>query len=129
MLVVETSIETIDSHYSPIKNFLNLGNGEVTMAEEKKSKDEIGNEFEKLGENIRQVVQGAWESEERKRIGKEIHDGLIEIGETFTRLGEEFVENPGVQRVREEVDDFSERIQSGEVVQKINDDLVSLLQS
>jgi len=99
------------------------------MAEEKKSKDEIGNEFEKLGENIRQVVQGAWESEERKRIGKEIHDGLIEIGETFTRLGEEFVENPGVQRVREEVDDFSERIQSGEVVQKINDDLVSLLQT
>ncbi len=99
------------------------------MAEEKKSKDEIGNEFEKLGENIRQVVQGAWESEERKRIGKEIHDGLIEIGETFTRLGEEFVENPGVQRVREEVDDISERIQSGEVAQKINDDLVSLLQT
>ncbi len=99
------------------------------MAEEKKSKDEIGNEFEKLGENIRQVVQGAWESEERKRIGKEIHDGLIEIGEAFTRLGDEFVESPGVQRVREEVDDISERIQSGEVAQKINDDLVSLLQT
>ena len=99
------------------------------MAEEKKSKDEIGNEFEKLGENIRQAVQGAWESEERKRIGKEIHDGLIEIGEAFTRLGDEFVESPGVQRVREDVDDFSERIQSGEVAQKINDDLVSLLQT
>jgi hypothetical protein len=31
--------------------------------------------------------------------------------------------------VREDVDDFSERIQSGEVAQKINDDLVSLLQT
>ena len=65
------------------------------MTEEKTSKDEIGNEFEKLGENIRQAVQGVWESEERKRIGKEIHDGLIEIGEAFTRLGDEFVESPG----------------------------------
>ncbi len=31
--------------------------------------------------------------------------------------------------MREEVDDFSERIQSGEVAQKINDDLLSLLQT
>ncbi|NOR90936.1 MAG: hypothetical protein GQ524_11870 [Anaerolineales bacterium] len=99
------------------------------MTEEKKSTNEIGNEFEKLGENIRQAVQGVWESEERKRIGKEIHDGLVEIGAAFTRLGDEFVESPGVQRVREEVDDFSERIQSGQVAQKINDDLVSLLQT
>jgi len=99
------------------------------MTEEKKPKDDIGNEFEKLGENIRQAVQGVWESEERKRIGNEIHDGLVEIGAAFTRLGEEIVESPGVQRVREEVDDFSERIQSGDVAQKISDDLVSLLQT
>jgi len=99
------------------------------MTEEKKSNSEIGNEFEKLGENIRQAVQGVWESEERKRIGKEIHDGLIEIGATFTRLGDEFVESSGAQRVREEVDDFSERIQGGDVAKKINDDLVSLLQT
>ena len=99
------------------------------MTEEKKSNSEIGNEFEKLGENIRQAVQGVWESEERKRIGKEIHDGLVEIGAAFSRLGEEFVESPGVQRVREDVDDFSERIQSGDVAKKINDDLVSLLQT
>ncbi len=99
------------------------------MTEEKKSNSEIGNEFEKLGENVRQAVQGVWESEERKQIGKEIHDGLIEIGAAFTRLGDEFVESPGVQRVREEVDDISERIQSGEVAKKINDDLVSLLQT
>ena len=99
------------------------------MTEEKKSKDEIGNEFEKLGENIRQAVQGVWESEERKRIGQDIHDGLVEIGAAFTRLGDEITESPGVQRVREEVDDFSERIQTGEVAQKINDDLVSLLQT
>ena len=99
------------------------------MTEEKKSKDDIGNEFEKLGENIRQAVHGAWESEERKRISKEINDGLVEIGAAFTRLGDEIAENPGVQRVREEVDDLGERIQSGEVGQKINDELVSLLQT
>jgi len=99
------------------------------MTEEKKSKDEVGDEFEKLGENIRQAVQGVWESEERKRIGQEIHDGLVEIGAALTRFGDEIIESPGVQRVREDVDDFSERIQSGEVAQKINDDLVSLLQT
>ena len=99
------------------------------MTEEKKSNSEIGNEFEKLGENIRQAVQGVWESEERKRIGQEIHDGLAEIGAAFTSLGDEVIESPGVQRVREEVDDFSDRIQSGEVAQNINDDLVSLLQT
>jgi hypothetical protein len=101
----------------------------MTMTEEKTTKVEIGKEFEKLGENIRQVVQGAWESDERKRVGIEIHDGLVEIGAALTRLGEEIIESPGMQRVREDVDDFSERIQSGEVAQKINDDLVNLLQT
>ncbi|MCJ7569399.1 MAG: hypothetical protein MUO58_17950 [Anaerolineales bacterium] len=99
------------------------------MTEENKSKNEISNEFEKLGENIRQAVHGVWESEERKRISKEIHDGLIEIGAAFTRIGDEIAESSGVQRVREEVDDFGERIQSGEVGKKINDELVSLLQT
>ncbi len=99
------------------------------MTEEKQPKDEIRNEFEKLGENIRQAVHGAWESEERKRISKEIHDGLIELGAAFTRLGDEIVESPGVQRVREEVDDFGDRIQSGEVGKKINDEMVSLLRT
>jgi len=101
----------------------------MMMTEEKQPKDEIRNEFEKLGENIRQAVHGAWESEERKRISKEIHDGLIELGAAFTRLGDEIVESPGVQRVREEVDDFGDRIQSGEVSKKINDELVSLLRT
>lgn len=99
------------------------------MTEEKQPKDEIRNEFEKLGENIRQAVHGAWESEERKRISKEIHDGLIELGAAFTRLGDEIVESPGVKRVREEVDDFGDRIQSGEVSKKINDELVGLLRT
>ena len=99
------------------------------MTEEKKSTDDIGNEFEKLGENIRQAVHGAWESEERKRISKEINDGLVEIGAAFSRLGDEIASSPGVQRMREEVDDLGERIQSGEVGQKINDELVSLLQT
>ncbi len=99
------------------------------MTEENKSNDEIRDEFEKLGENIRQAVHGAWESEERKRISKEIHDGLVEIGAAFTRLGNEIADSPGVQRVREEVDEFGERIQSGEVGKKISDELVSLLQT
>jgi len=99
------------------------------MTEEKKPTDEIRNEFERLGENIRQAVHGAWDGEERKRISKEINDGLIEIGAAFTRLGDEITASPGVQRVREEVDDFSERIQSGEVGQKINAELVNLLQA
>ncbi|HUS84207.1 MAG TPA: hypothetical protein VMX56_03610 [Anaerolineales bacterium] len=99
------------------------------MTEEKKPTDEIRNEFERLGENIRQAVHGAWDGEERKRISKEINDGLIEIGAAFTRIGDEIAESPGVQRVREEVDDFGERIQSGEVGKKINDELVSLLQT
>jgi hypothetical protein len=101
----------------------------MMMTEEKQPKDEIRNEFEKLGENIRQAVHGAWESEERKRISKEIHDGLIELGAAFTRLGDEIVESPGVKRVREEVDDFGDRIQSGEVSKKINDELVGLLRT
>jgi hypothetical protein len=101
----------------------------MMMTEEKQPKEEIRNEFEKLGENIRQAVHGAWESEERKRISKEIHDGLIELGAAFTRLGDEIVESPGVKRVREEVDDFGDRIQSGEVSKKINDELVGLLRT
>lgn len=99
------------------------------MTEENKPKDDIQSEFAKLGENIRQVVNRAWESEERIRISKEINDGMVEIGDALTRIGTDIAESPSVQQFREDVDDFSERVQSGEVGQRITDDFVSLLQT
>ena len=97
------------------------------MESENKQPRSFENEFERLGENLRQAVEAAWQSEERKRISEDLQAGIEEFGETLNRTANEFIESPTGQKMRAEVDDFSQRVQEGEVADRVESELLSVL--
>lgn len=97
------------------------------MGAENKQQKSVENEFERLGENLRQAVETAWQSEERKRISQDLQAGIEEFAETLNRTANEFIESPTGQKMRAEVDDFSQRVQEGEVADRVESELLSVL--
>lgn len=94
---------------------------------EKFSTDDLVSEFQQLGDNLKKVFIGAWESEERKNLQKEIGQGLAELGDSLKQTAEEIQESETSQRVISEAEDLRDRMRSGEVEGKVRSDLQSLL--
>lgn len=99
------------------------------MAENETPEAKIQAEFHRLGKNIREAVEVAWGSEDRKRVSEQIESGLNEVGDVISQTAQEFTESDSAQRIREDIEDISERIRSGEVARKLEADLITILQS
>jgi len=99
------------------------------MTEEQDSRPSLEQEFENLGQNIREALQGAWGSDERKRLSEEIQRGLNEVGEALGKAADDLQQNETVQQVSADVDEFAERIQTGEFAQKIRAETSEALKS
>jgi methyl-accepting chemotaxis protein len=99
------------------------------MTEDQKPSSSLKDEFEQLGTNIRDALQGAWGSEERKHLSEEIQKGLSEIGNALTKVADDLQQNETVQKVSSEVDEFAEQVRSGEVASKLRAETVEALQS
>ncbi len=97
------------------------------MDPDSKQSKSVENEFERLGENLRKAVEEAWQSEERKRISQDLQAGIEEFAEALNRTAKDFIESPTGQKMRTEVDDFSRRVQEGEVADKVESELLTVL--
>lgn len=98
------------------------------MAETERTEGSLVEEFRKLGKNLADVLNSAWESPERKQLQQEIGEGLSDLAVTIRQEVQVFQESPTGQRVREEVEDIRQRIRSGEVEAQVRGDLISALQ-
>jgi DNA-binding transcriptional regulator GbsR (MarR family) len=99
------------------------------MTENETPEAKVQAEFHRLGKNIREAVEAAWGSEDRKRVSQQIESGLNEVGDVISQSAQEFTESDSAQRIREDIEDISERIKSGEVARKLEADLITILQS
>jgi hypothetical protein len=97
------------------------------MNTEAKDPKPVENEFARLGENLRKAVEEAWQSEERKRLSDDLQEGIKELGDALSRTANDFVDSPTGQRLRADVEEFSSRVQEGEVVDRVESELVSVL--
>ena len=98
------------------------------MTEEPRAKDPLKEEFDKLGGNLRSVIQGAWESEERKRVSNEVQSGLSQVGDAIAQAARDLSEDPAAQKLRQEVDEIAERVRTGELAEKVRVELIDVLQ-
>ena len=98
------------------------------MTDDNQDKDELRDEFERLGGNLRSVIQGAWESEERKRVSTEVQSGLNQVGDVISRAARDFSEDPAAKKLRQEVDEIADRVRSGELAEKVRGELIDVLQ-
>jgi ElaB/YqjD/DUF883 family membrane-anchored ribosome-binding protein len=89
--------------------------------------DDLGNEFRKLGDNLKNIFQSAWESAERKKLQQEIEAGLNEVGKSLNQAVSEIKESPAGQQLKEDARDLHERMRSGELESKARNELRSVL--
>jgi len=84
-------------------------------------------QFRELGENLKSVLQTAWESEEAQQFKEEIKDGLEELGNAASDAVRDFNTNEAGNRIRSEAKDIRARIESGELESKARLELSKVL--
>jgi hypothetical protein len=96
---------------------------------DKNSSEDVSAEWQDLGQNLRNVFQNTWESEERRKLQDDIEAGLADFASSINKAVEDFKESPTGQRLKTDVDDFHERVKSGEVEGKAREEVAAVLRS
>jgi hypothetical protein len=80
-----------------------------------------------LGKNLKEIVRGAWESEERHKLQQEVENGLSELGKSLTQAINDLRDSSTGQRLRAEVEELHTRIRSGEVEAEARENMLGVL--
>jgi hypothetical protein len=102
------------------------------MTEENESRSQantIGNELRALGDNLIATLREAWGTPERQRLQSEIETGLADLGSSLKKAAADFETSPTGQRLKADIDDFGERVRSGEVESKLRSELLEALRA
>jgi hypothetical protein len=99
------------------------------MSEKQIPENDLRDEFRNLGENLKQLFNSAWESEERQKLQQDIEDGMKELGSALDGLAEDVRTSEVGQTIRKEASEFGERVRSGEVEQKVRQEILDALQA
>lgn len=97
------------------------------MTEEPKKEGDFESEFRRLGENLKNSFQSAWDSPSSQSLQDDIKSGFNQLSETLNEIITGFAESPTGQKLQEGVDDFGAQLQSGEVEAKVREELLSVL--
>lgn len=98
-----------------------------TPKTEQREGGEILNELREMGKNLRDALQTAWDSEERKKLQKEIEEGLSEVSSSLSQVVTEFKESPTGQSIKDDVADLQERVRTGELETKVRTEILDAL--
>ena len=99
------------------------------MTENTNPRPDIADEFRELGENLKNILQGAWQSEEAQRLRDDVKSGLEALNKSAVEAIEGFDSGETGQRIKEEVGDFKSRVQSGEVESKTRAEISKVLRA
>jgi hypothetical protein len=91
--------------------------------------EDLGEEFRRLGRNLKEALQAAWDSDERRRLEGEIESGLNNAAAALKGAAKELSETPAGQHLRDEIKDLGQRVRSGEVESRVRQDVVSGLKA
>lgn len=97
------------------------------MEEPNENISSLRDEFRNLGSHLKALIQSAWESEERKNLQQELEGGMQELGNALNDMAADFQTGETGQKIRQEVDEFSARVRSGEVEDKARSEILKAL--
>lgn len=98
------------------------------MAEKDSDSERISSEFRRFGENLVHALEAAWESEERKKLTQEIQEGVKAFGAAVEASAKEAMESPTARKAREELEQFTDRVQSGEAAREVREGILQTLE-
>lgn len=95
--------------------------------DDKKSTGEtISDQLNELGKNLRDALQTAWSSEERRKLQQDIEEGMASLGASLSQAAKDFSNTPTGKTITDDVKDLQERWRSGEVGSKVHTDVDTL---
>ncbi len=95
--------------------------------ESKHSEESISDQLNELGKNLRDMLQTAWESEERRKLQKEIEDGLANLSASLSQAAKDFSSSQTGQNLKDDVKDIQERWRTGEIRSKARTEILDAL--
>jgi hypothetical protein len=93
------------------------------MSENPHPQPDLTAQFRELGENLKNIFQSAWQSEEARKLRQEISEGMSELGKAASQAVDEFNASEAGQKLKSEAQDFKARVESGEVEAKAREEL------
>ncbi len=91
--------------------------------------DEILTELRELGKNLQDLLRSVWESEERKKVQREIETGLSDLTSTLTKAAKDFSDSPAAKGIKTDLEDLGQRIRTGEVETKVRTEVIDALRT
>jgi hypothetical protein len=99
------------------------------MSEIPNDESDLSDELHQLGVNLKEALRSAWESEERKKLQKEIEAGLQSLGSELQKAADEIDVQEIGQGVKEGIEDAGQKLQSGEFGDKVRTELLGVLRT
>ncbi|MBK6327891.1 MAG: hypothetical protein IPF56_18445 [Chloroflexi bacterium] len=76
---------------------------------------DIGAEFQKLGRQLAETLQSAWDSEERKRVEKEVREGVHTFVNEVDKVIREVKTSETTEKIKGEAEELKTRVDSTEI--------------
>lgn len=86
-------------------------------------------ELRELGRNLKSMLQTMWESEERKKLERELETGLSEAYQSLSQAAHDFAETPTGKQLQSELKEIKERIRSGELETQVRNEILAALRA
>lgn len=87
----------------------------------------ISEELHQLGRNLHQIIDSAWESQERIQLEAELSKGLTDLGNSFKKSFEEFSQSETGKQIRNNLDEINQQIQENKVDEKVQSEVINIL--
>jgi len=97
--------------------------------ENKTQNDDIGEQLNELGKNLRETLRTAWESDDRRKLQQEIETGLTNLRDSLNQAAKDFSNSQAGQNLKEDVEDLQERWKRGEVGSKVRSEVAEALRT
>lgn len=88
---------------------------------------DLSDELRQFGQSLKNFFRSAWESQERQQIQNEIEHSLDEVARALNQAADDFTQSRQGQQLKAEFDDLKQRVESGELSDKIQNDLKNTL--
>ena len=91
--------------------------------------EDITAELRQLGQNLKDALRTAWESQERQKLQQELQTGLSELGDALSQAAREFGSTQTGQTLKADLEDLQERWRTGEVEGKVRSEILDALKT
>lgn len=91
--------------------------------------EDIGEQLNELGKNLREALRTAWESDERRKLQLDIEEGLTNLRDSLNQAANDFSNSQTGQTLKSDMKDLHDRWQTGEVGSKVRSEIADALRT